>query len=174
MPALRLVHDQCVASQAERESRQPFDSFEGIQALLGALPAMVSYWDRDLINRLANHAYIEFFGKSPEEMQGTHIRELLGADLYAQSLPYIEGALAGAQQLFGREITTPAGELRYTQVSYVPDSRDGEVRGFFALVTDITERRLIEAEVAHSRARLADAERVARLGSWEWDIPSNP
>jgi PAS domain S-box-containing protein len=164
-----------MASQAEKESRQPLGSFEPIQALLDALPAMVSYWDRDLLNRLANDAYIEFFGISPEEMRGTHIRQLLGAELYAQSLPYIEGALAGEKQLFDRKITTPAGEVRYTQVSYVPDLGvdEGEARGFFVLVTDITERRLIEGEVAHSRARLADAERVARLGSWEWDIPAN-
>lgn len=162
-----------MASQAERGPRQPFDSFEGVQTLLDALPAMVGYWDRHLINRLANAAYIEFFAISPEEMRGTHIRDLLGPELYEKNLPYMEGALAGDRQLFDREIPTPSGEVRYTQVSYVPDRRDGEVRGFFALVTDITERRLLEKEVDHSRARLADAERVARLGSWEWDIPGN-
>jgi PAS domain S-box-containing protein len=75
-----------MASQVEGESRHPLDSFEGIQELLDALPAMVGYWDRDLIDQLVDR---------------------------------------------------------------------------------------IEEEVAHSRARLADAERVARLGSWEWDIPSN-
>jgi PAS domain S-box-containing protein len=162
-----------VTSQAERESTRPFDSFEGIQTLLDALPAMVGYWDRDLINQLADAAYIEFFGISPEEMRGIHIRDLLGPELYEKNLPYIEGVLAGEKQLFDREIPTPSGEIRYTQASYVPDVRGGEVRGFFVLVTDITERRQIEEEVAHSRARLADAERVARLGSWEWDIPAN-
>jgi PAS domain S-box-containing protein len=162
-----------VASPAEREPPRPFDSFEGIQALLDALPALVGYWDKDLINQLANAAYIDFFGISPEEMRGIHIRDLLGPELYAKNLPYMEGALAGEKQLFDREIPTPSGEIRYTQASYVPDHRDGEVQGFFVLVTDITERRQIEEEVAHGRARLADAERVARLGSWEWDIPAN-
>ena len=141
--------------------------------MLDALPAMVGYWDREFRNRMANAAYIEFFGKSPEELFGTHIRDLLGEELYAKNLPYMEGALAGRKQLFDREIRTPTGEVRYTQASYIPDIADGEVRGFFVLVTDITERRRIEEEGERSRTRLAEAERIARLGSWEWDIPSN-
>jgi PAS domain S-box-containing protein len=142
-----------------------------IHRILDALPAMVSYWDRDLCNRMANEAYVGFFGKSPQEMRGIHISEVLGPEVYERSLPFIEGALRGESQVFDRETRTPSGEIRYTQASYVPDvGDDGEVRGFFALVTDITERRRIEEEVERSRARLAEAEQVARLGSWEWDI----
>ncbi len=139
--------------------------------IVDALPAMVSYWDRDLRNRMANEAYVEFFGKSPQEMRGIHISEVLGPEIYEKSLSYMEGALRGEPQIFDREIRTPSGEVRYTQASYVPDvGEDGEVQGFFALVIDITERRRIEEEVEQSRERLAEAERVARLGSWEWDI----
>ena len=142
-----------------------------IQKMLNALPAMVGYWDRDLRNRLANDAYVDFFGKSPEEMQGIHISEVLGPELYEKNLRYMEGALRGEPQLFDREIRTPSGGLRYTQASYIPDvGEDGEVRGFFVLVTDITERRRIEEEVDRSRERLAEAEHLARLGSWEWDL----
>jgi PAS domain S-box-containing protein len=153
--------------------RQPSDSAEGIQAMLNALPAMVGYWDNELHNRMANDAYVEYFGRTPSEMRGMDIRELLGPELYAKNLPYVEGALAGEVQLFDWAITVPSGEVRYTQASYIPDLVDGEVRGFFVLFTDITERRRIEEEVERSRARLAEAERVARMGSWEWDIPGN-
>jgi PAS domain S-box-containing protein len=140
--------------------------------MLNALPAMVGYWDSQMRNRMANDAYIDYFGRTPQEMRGMHIRDVLGADLYEKNRPFIEAALAGETQLFDRAITTPSGEVRYTQASYIPDLVDGEVRGFFVLVTDITERRQIEEEVEQSRARLAEAERVARMGSWEWDIPS--
>lgn len=140
--------------------------------MLNALPAMVGYWDGDLRNRMANDAYIEFFGRSPRELRGTHIKEVLGPELYERSLEHIEGALRGERQLFDREMVIPSGEVRYTQVSYVPDLADGKVLGFFVLVTDITERRRIEEEVEQSRARLAEAEQLARLGSWEWDIPN--
>jgi PAS domain S-box-containing protein len=144
-----------------------------IQKMLNALPAMVGYWDRDLRNRMSNHAYVDFFGKSPEEMQGVHIREMLGEELFEKNLIYMEGALRGESQMFDRAIKTPSGEIRYTQASYIPDvAEDGEVRGFFVLVTDITERRRIEEELEHSYARLAEAERLARLGSWDWDIAS--
>lgn len=138
--------------------------------MLNALPALVSYWDRSLRNRMANDAYVEFFGLSPQEMRGAHIREVVGEELYEKNRPYIDGALRGERQLFDQEIRTPAGQVRYTQASYVPEPGEGEVRGFFVLVTDITERRRIEEEVEHSRLRLAEAERVARLGSWEWDL----
>jgi PAS domain S-box-containing protein len=155
------------------DREHPGDHPETMQAILNALPAMVGYWDRDLRNVMANAAYVEYFGKSPEEMRGIHISELLGPDLYEKNLPFMEGALAGEPQLFDREITTPSGEVRYTQASYIPDRADGDVRGFFVLVTDITERRRIEEDLEHSRARLAEAEHVARMGSWEWDIPAN-
>lgn len=143
-----------------------------LQKMLDALPAMVGYWDRDLRNRMANAAYVDFFGKTPEEMQGIHISEVLGPELYEKNLKYMEGALRGEPQLFDREIPTPSGEVRYTQASYIPDvDEGGEVHGFFVLVTDITERRRIEEELERSYDRLAEAERLARLGSWDWDIP---
>ncbi|HEY5941510.1 MAG TPA: PAS domain-containing protein [Solirubrobacterales bacterium] len=151
----------------------PNYSAERIQAMLDALPALVGYWDSDLRNRMANAAYVEFFGKSPAELLGTHFRDLLGDQRYEQNRPYVEAALAGDAQLFDGEIRTPSGELRYTQDSYVPDVVEGEVRGIFVLVTDISERRRIEDEVTSSRTRLAEAERIARIGSWEWDIHGN-
>jgi hypothetical protein len=86
-------------------------------------------------------------------MRGIHIRELLGPDLYEKNRPYIERALEGKTQLFDRAIPTPSGEVCHTQASYIPDVVDGHVRGFFVLVTDITERRRIEEEVERSRAR---------------------
>jgi PAS domain S-box-containing protein len=144
-----------------------------IQKTLDALPAMVGYWDRNLRSRMANEAYADLSGRSVEAMRGIHIREFLGEELYERSRRHLDRALAGEPQLFDGEIRTPSGKVRYTQTSYIPDvDASGEARGFLALVTDVTERRRLETEVERSRQRLAEAEHLARLGSWEWDIAS--
>ncbi len=132
----------------------PADPAAGLRAVLNALPAMVGYWDRDLRNRMANDAYMRYFGRRPEEMHGIHIREVLGEELFAKNFPYMQRALAGEEQLFDREIPTPSGELRYTQASYIPDvADDGAVNGFFVLVTDITDRRRAELALHTSEER---------------------
>jgi PAS domain S-box-containing protein len=146
-----------VSETLERERR--------LRTLFDNLPALSAYWDRDLRNVIANRAYIQWFGRSPAQMLGMHIRDVLGPALYAKNLPYIEGALAGREQRFDRTIVDTTGAARHTQASYVPDLVDGTVAGFFVLVTDVTPR--VEAEQA-----LAEAQRLAEVGSWQMDTTS--
>lgn len=101
--------------------------------------AMLAYWDKDLICRFANKAYLEWFGVEPETMiNKMHISHLLGPALYKKNLPYIEQVLKGHAQIFEREITTPSGELRKSRANYYPDIANGTVKGFFVHVADIT------------------------------------
>ena len=117
------------------------------------ISAMLAYWDSSLCCRFANRAYERWFGVSPEALIGKHISELLGP-LYALNLPYIEGALRGEPQEFEREIPDPAGgPPRHSLASYLPDVIDGVVRGFFVLVTDISEVKRAELARKESEAR---------------------
>jgi len=49
----------------------------------------------------------------------------------------------------------------------------GNLTGMAGTATDITARKLRDANLAESQARLAKAQEIARLGNWEWDIVSN-
>jgi diguanylate cyclase (GGDEF)-like protein/PAS domain S-box-containing protein len=135
-----------------------------LRTVLDHLPAMVGYWGRDLRNRVANRAYVDWFGKTPEEIEGLHIRDLLGPELFAQNLPYMEAALAGTAQQFDRTIVDAQGVTRYSQASYVPDvDEHGQVDGFFVLVADVSERVRAELALAEEQQRtraLADQLRI--------------
>jgi PAS domain S-box-containing protein len=41
------------------------------------------------------------------------------------------------------------------------------------LVRDVTDRRRAERQIRESEARLAEAQRLARLGNWEWAVPED-
>lgn len=133
--------------RAETISAALTQSERFIRTVADALPSLVAYWDKDLHCQFANKPYLEWFGKTPQEMVGLPIQAVLGDKLFQKNLPYIKNALSGEYQQFEREIQRPDGTTGYTLADYIPD-RDvaGNVNGFFALVTNIT--RLREADAA--------------------------
>ena len=83
------------------------------------IPSMIGYWDYNQINIFCNHSYSNYFGKSPSNIIGHHMEEVLGKDLYLKNLPFIQRVLDGNAQSFEREIITPNGQSRYTLANYI-------------------------------------------------------
>lgn len=116
------------------------------------ISAMVAYWDRNQVCLFANNAYHQWFGKSPETIIGSTMKELLGP-LYELNLPYILRALQGDVQVFERAIPVPGNGIRHSLATYTPDIVDGTVRGFFVHVADVTSLKIAEIEVKESEER---------------------
>ncbi len=118
-----------------------------LRNILDAIPSVVGYWDRELRNRFANHAYQDWFGLDPAAMPGVHLGRVLG-DRFEANRPHIEGALRGEPQVFERSLPTTDGGERNTSTHYLPDVVDGEVRGFYAFVYDVTQQTQDKALLA--------------------------
>lgn len=118
-----------------------------LRSILDHLPAMIGYWDGELRNRFGNKAYLDWFGVSPEDMPGKHIRDVIGQACYDLDKPFIEGALAGHEQFFERAIPSPDGShIRHTQALYLPDfNTQGAVLGFYVLVNDVSAIKRAQA-----------------------------
>jgi diguanylate cyclase (GGDEF)-like protein/PAS domain S-box-containing protein len=141
-----------------------------LKALLDNLPSLVAYWDAGLRNRFGNRTYGDWFGLDPDQMPGMHLSELLDAATFKRNLPYAEAALLGQRQLF--EQTLPGasgGEPRQTLVHYVPDMRDGEVRGFYAMVADISAAKKAESALRQSESRYRTLAQLAPVGIFRLD-----
>jgi PAS domain S-box-containing protein len=126
----------------QEQTRHELDATgRDLRTILDAMPSLVGYWDKNLINRFANRAYHNWFGVAPGSMPGRSIEELLGPVLFVRNKPGIEAALRGETQNFERDIATPDGRRQWhALIQYLPDIVDGEVRGYYAMLHDITEQ----------------------------------
>lgn len=133
--------------RAEEVSKALARSEKFLRTVADALPSLVAYWDQQLVCRFANKPYLEWFGKTPEQMLGLSIQTVLGDQLLQQNLPFIRKALAGEHQQFERVIPKPDGSMGHVLADYIPvKDATGSINGFIALVTNIT--RLREADAA--------------------------
>ncbi|WP_445681859.1 PAS domain S-box protein [Radicibacter daui] len=122
-----------------------------LRAVLDAVPSMIGYWDKDLIIRIANHAYEDFFKIKSSALLGLHMSELLDPPVFEANRPYFEAALAGEPQTFERSLPRPDGHGNvHVLAHYLPQIVEGEVQGFYAVVHDVTA-------LAESRSHLARA-----------------
>src|SRR5262252_5515836 len=128
-------------------------------------PTLLVRCGRDLRYLFANRPAAGFLGFAPEEIVGKTIREILGDSAFTTILPYIERVLQGERVEFETEITYSTAGRRFMQYAYMPerDSQDNVV-GWFATITDITERKRVEKALRASRERLAaDLQAITRL-----------
>lgn len=123
--------------------------------------------------RQVNRAYCEMFGYSESELLAMSPDDLTHPEDAGSNELLMHELRSGARSS-GRVVKryrrkdgeTVWGDLTLTLL------RDaaGEPHFFIGEVVDITERRLSEELLRDREAKLAEAQRVAHLGSWEYDI----
>jgi len=139
--------------------------------VLDDLPLLVAYVDAKLFYRFNNMAYQRFFGLSPREIFGKTMPELLGEDAYQEVHPYIEQVLAGQAVTFERQLAYAGAGMHDVAVSYLPDcSPQGEVRGFYVLVNDVSQIKQSERRERQRMLELAHVSRRASMSEMATEI----
>ncbi|PZO09706.1 MAG: hypothetical protein DCF25_21450 [Leptolyngbya foveolarum] len=120
-------------------------SEEQLRLTTDSLPVLICYVDAEQRYRFNNKTHADWFGRTVEELEGRLVREIIGESHYQQAHPYIQQALSG--QKIHYELTFSISEDQTCDLSatYIPDiDADGKVRGFFALISDISDRKTTE------------------------------
>ncbi len=108
------------------------------------------------------------------ELLGRRAKDLVGRHIWTE-FP------EGVDQPFRRAYEQAMAEQRPLQIEayYPPYERWFENRiypsadGLTIYFLDITERKRAEQELLQQQRMLTQAQQVARIGSWEWDIAAN-
>src|SRR5512146_429726 len=119
-----------------------------LRLVIDHVPALIAYVDASETYRFANRAYETLFGLSPEQMIGRTMRDVLG-EKYPEAKPHIDRALSGLRSMHDRTVTANQ-RSHYLHNVYVPHFDDGgRVAGLFILAVDISDRKVLEQELAH-------------------------
>ena len=140
------------------------------QAMLAAFtdnsPALMSLKDREGRYRFVNARFLEHHALRREQVIGRRDAELFPRNQSVALSAHDAQVIARGEPL---EYEEPArvGSDRVHLVTKFP-----AFDGVGMIATDVTERRLAERALREQRALLAEAQKVAGLGSWEWDPQS--
>ena len=171
--AIRMVGsliDISDRKQIEEKLRQSEQKFRSVFDNVSVGMALVNV---DGYTILANEADCHFLGYTQEELIGMHFTEFTHPEDIAIDLEFYKSLLAG-------EINSYVIDKRYIRkdkkvvwgrltVSLIKN-KDDSLLYTVVVCEDITVRKQAEEALRQSEAKLAAAQRVARIGSWELDI----
>ena len=106
-----------------------------------AVPALISFFDAGHVCRFANDHHIQWYGRTPTQLVGKHMREFLGENFYAQRRPFLERVAAGETVSFEANVPHCQSGVREAAIRYVPKYVDGRFEGFHTLVFDLSREQ---------------------------------
>ncbi len=132
------------------------DREQQLRLIADALPALIAYVDVNRCYQFINRTYEVWFSRSCDDILGNSVRELLGEAVYQKIEPFIDRVFAGQTVTMEAEIPFELGK-RSISSTLIPDlDRHDRVRGFYSLITDISDRKLAEAaSILEERNRMA-------------------
>ncbi|MCC5661152.1 AAA family ATPase, partial [Nostoc sp. XA010] len=127
-----------------------------LRLIADALPALISYVDANRCYQFINRTYEIWFNCSRDEILGKPVHALLGETVYPIFEPSINQVFKGQTVALEAEIPSLLG-TRCISATLIPDfDHNAQVRGFYSLITDISDRKRAEqASILEERNRMA-------------------
>jgi PAS domain S-box-containing protein len=144
------------AREAAEHAARANQSAAHMRLIADAMPALISYIGPERTYRFANRTYEKWFDLPPGTVTGRRVRDVLGEEAWKHIGPRLDRAFKGERVFFEQEMPFDSG-MREISAHFIPDpGPDGQVRGCFALVEDISGRKRAERALREMDRRKDD------------------
>ena len=156
---------QQVALRTQTEQR--------IRLITDNLPALIAYLTTDGVYAFANRQFDTILGLDSSTMVGRQARDVLGKKNFERLRLLTADVFSGKPVSFEVQLET-AYATRDFRANYLPDfDPQGKLVGVFVMHEDITERKIIDAQMRMLNNRFLLATKAGGIGVWEWHLASN-
>lgn len=124
----------------------------------------------------ANWALCELLGYSSNDLLAMGYLDAIHPDDQEEVQEHLDGLLAGNDDVMTSEkrFLHRTGHVLWVVVStLLVRNQEGRPLHFISQVMDTTQRKASERSLEKNRIMMAEAERLAKVGSWEWDPSRN-
>lgn len=139
---------------------------EQVRMVVDNLPIGIAYVDQSRCFRFVNQTLQQWF-LQPAELPGSHLKDVIGDDLYYEVKGDIDRVLKGHEVSTEFSMLSSQGALRYVSTRYVPHfGASNDVVGYFAAIEDVTRRKAAEEELRQARVSRHDEPRNSYPDEW--------
>ena len=163
-----IVHDITDRLRAQEALTKSEERYRRIVEL-----AQEGIWmiDAEGKTTFVNIRMTEILGYHESEMLGRAFTDFMDPSAHSEADLYFARRREGIEEQIDFRFQHKNGADVWTITSTCPIMSDeGNFVGALALITDITERKKAEVTLQQSEAALANAQRLAHLGNWDWDL----
>ncbi|HEY1045887.1 MAG TPA: PAS domain-containing sensor histidine kinase [Bacteroidia bacterium] len=158
--------------KTKSENKIEFDS-KNLKALINNTKDLI--WSIDLNHKILtfNDAFsnqvFKIYNKYPTE--GEDLTEYFSHENKNRMMLYINRAISGESFSVIEHKLEP--KETWSEVSFNPIVDDNRVLGVAFTSRDVTDRKLFERSLIQSQNRLKQAQEIAHIGHWEWNMQTS-
>ncbi len=167
---LSIAHDITEQKQAETALQRTNNM---LRSLIDSTSDLVFVKDEQGRYAIVNSTVSRWFSKPMAEIIGQENRAFFPQDVARQMMEYDQRVMTTGESLTYEELLPQEGIVRTLLTTKSPwRDPQGHIIGVVEIARDISDRKLAEEKLKKSEANLANAQRVAHVGSWEYNIPT--
>jgi len=168
---LRHLHRQFNTRLAERAR-----IVQELRKIIDSIPGFVCAMNPEGEVELFNRQFLEYFGKTFEEMRGGWTtNDSIHPEDRARSVAIFKNSIqTGTPHEVEQRCRRADGVYRWFQRSARPvRDTDGRITGWYVLITDIEDRKRAEDELQRKEAFLAEGQHLSSTGTFSWRLDTD-
>lgn len=145
-----------------------------VRQIIDTIPAMVWGLRTDGVTEFVNQRWIDYMGISLKQIIEGPTSTIHPDDVDRVVERWQADMAAGRPSEDEMRLRGVDGRYCWFLVRTVPlRDAQGNIASWYGTSTNIEGRKQAEEKLRQSESRLAEAQRIAHLGSWEWDLRDN-